>query len=425
VGSHILRTHLPRLFGYRPMDSGDAHYVIFDFPTPIFVVAAAVTSKTTAAHIKADLMNRVFPNSLRAKQYPAYILGKAYWAEDPNFNIDNHLITVKQSITTLDELGVFAGSVAIEPVSTSKPLWCCYVVEDFQGGSAVIVRFHHSYMDGVSMVNALVHNSDPTCPRVFFTLGESNSFRRFLTAPLSLMLVLFGLIAGMRQVPDRNPLMGIPYSGNKAIGMTQPFPLGVHLARAKALGVTFNDYITAAVLRTVSAYIAKQHSTVQHHFTMGIPITLRGNPSDGSPLPAGNDISYFPLSMPDVTSSTLEKDIGKIIKEIKAFPPVTEFPNLTTKVMTLFPKQFQRKIFARLGGKETFMLSNMSGPKALLSYDGVHIKSLFVSPIVGIPIAVAVVSYAEHFTLTFTTDIAIIKDPSALARLATTQLTST
>jgi len=282
-------------------------------PFPIFVVAAGVTSKTTTAHIKADLMNRVFPNSLRAKQFPAYILGKAYWAEDPNFSIDNHLITVKQSIYTLDELGVFVGSVAIKPLSTSKPRWCCYVVEDFQGGSAVIVRFNHAYMDGVSMVNALVHNSDPA----FFSLNKSSSLRKLLTTPFALMLLPYALVAGMRFQPDRNPLTGIAYSGDKAIAMSPPFPLARHLSHAKAMGVTFNDYIVAAALRTVSAYIAQQHSAQHHYFSVGIPITLRGQPMDGSPLQPGNDITLLVLPMPAVTSQTLARDIIKSLGGLK------------------------------------------------------------------------------------------------------------
>jgi len=261
VGSHLLRSHLPRVLGYEPMNASDAYFLISPFPDPIYVVVVAVVSKTTAGHIKADLVNRVFPNKKRARQFPTYILGKAYWKEDLHFNIDDHLITVKQPITSLEELGAFAGSIAIKSLPSNKPQWCAYVVEDFQGDSAVVVSFHHAYQDGVSMVNTLVHNSDSQCVRAFFGLRKVGSVRRLLTTPLAVALIPYGLIAGLQLPPDRNPLTRIPHSGDKTIGMTSPFPLSAHLARAKVQGITFNDYVIAAVLRAVSVYITQQHGS--------------------------------------------------------------------------------------------------------------------------------------------------------------------
>jgi len=407
------------------MRSSDAHYLIFTFPDYVFGIAAAVTSKTTTAHIKADLMNRVFPNKLRAKQYPAYILGKAYWAEDRNFNIDSHLITVKQSISTLDELGAFAGSVAIQPFPANKPRWCMYVIEDFQGDSAVVLRFHHSYMDGVSMVNALVHNSDPACSRAFFTFGKANFTQRLLATPAALLKVPSGMIAGFNLAPDENPLMSSYYSGDKAMAIVPPLPLEPHLARAKALGVTFNDYITAAVLRAISAFIAQKYGVQHHLFKLGMPFTLRGHPSDGSPLPPANDVAYLILPMPNTTSPTLEADISTAIKQITASPALLRSSDLITRLLALVPTRISRKFLRVMGDKVTVALSNIQGPKANLSYGGVEIKSLFAAPVAAMPITAAVISYAGHFSLAFTTDTAVIQDSKELARLIHTELTKT
>ena len=78
-----------------------------------------------------------------------------------------------------------------------------------------------------------------------------------------------------------------------------------------------------------------------------------------------------------------------------------------------------------MGDKVTVALSNIQGPKANLSYGGVEIKSLFAAPVAAMPITAAVISYAGHFSLAFTTDTAVIQDSKELARLIHTELTKT
>ena len=154
-----------------------------------------------------------------------------------------------------------------------------------------------------------------------------------------------------------------------------------------------------------------------------MPVSLRGQPSDGGPSPPGNDITYLMLPMPAVTSPTLEKDIRQITKQATAYPALIQASNLTLRALTILPHAIGRKFIAMLGENVTLALSNIQGPKAPLSYSGVQIKSLFVTPVAGMPITAAVVSYADQFTLTFTSDLTVIKDASELARLVTAQLT--
>ena len=422
LSSYLLRTHLPRIWGYVPMQASDAYMLLP--PYPVFVLVAAVVSKTNTASIRSDLEKRVFPNKVRARMYPVDILGKAYWAEDKHFHLDEHVITVKQSIASMDELGAYAGSVVNQPFPPNKPLWCAYIVEDFMGDSAVIVRFHHVYQDGMSWVNTLVHNSDPQCPRAFFSLKKPDSWRRLLTSPLALLLIPYGLALGMCLVPDSNPLTRGSYHGDRTMAMTPPLPLSLHLARAKALGVTFNDYVIAAVLRAVSAYITQHHGTQHDRFTIGISHSLREQPKDGSPLP-GNDITLIILPMPAATSATLANEVHTITKQIMSFPVLIQSSNLTLRALTLVPKAISHKFLQTMGGKMTINLSNLQGPKAPLSYAGVHIKSLFTTPVTENPITASVVSYGEHFTLTFTSDCAVIKDASVLTRIVTAEFMKT
>lgn len=406
------------------MGSKDAYFLLAPDSSPRFAIMGAVISKTKTEQIKRDLERRVFPNKKRGRLFPVNILGKAYWAEDKHFNLDSHLITVKQPIVSMDELGALAASVASQPLAPNKPLWRVYIVENFQDDSAVIVHYHHVYLDAMAFVNTFVHNSDPQCPRTFFSLDKSASWRKVLGVPLALALIPYGVIAGMRHVPDCNPLTKVPQSSHKTIVVTPLLSLSLHISRAKAQGVTFNDYIIATALKAVSAYIARQHGTQHHNFTVMVPYSFREPPKDGSPLPPGNDITMLALPMPAVTSAALAKEVAKVIKQALAFPVLIQTSGLMLRGATLLPKAICLKIMLKLKHSITLTVSNVQGSKAPLSYGGVQIKYLFGTPIHGCPVIATVMSYAEHFTVTFTSDLAVIPNLSELSRIFVAELTN-
>ena len=52
------------------------------------------------------------------------------------------------------------GELASTPFNTGRPLWTFHLIEHYQGGSAIIVRIHHAYADGIALVQVLVALAD-------------------------------------------------------------------------------------------------------------------------------------------------------------------------------------------------------------------------------------------------------------------------
>ena len=416
VGSHLLRTHLPRLWGYQPMKAIDSYFYIAQFPDPLFAVAIGQLSKTDTQTFKHDLQTRVLANAKRAKQYPTTILGKNYWADDPHFRLEDHFVTVTSPITTLDQLAAFAAEVVIQPFPAKTPQWCAYLIEDFQDGSALVVRFHHIYQDGVALVNALVHNADKDCARAFYNYEKTSFLQKWMYSPLAMMKVPSALIMTLQGRPDGNPLTGVAHIGQKTMGTSVPFPLKPHLDRAKRQGVTFNDHITAVALRTLSAYIAQEHGKQIHNFTLSLPISMRSHPANGAPLPPGNDMASLLLPMPAVTSPTLSSDINRVIKQATS-PLILHTSKTAIKAIALLPLFLSRKLTTMLGDNATLAVTNVPGPKSALTYGGVTVKNLFVCPVAGLPVIAAAITYTDRFTVTWSADKAVVRDASVLARL--------
>jgi diacylglycerol O-acyltransferase len=79
-------------------------------------------------------------------------LGFPVWVDDPEFDIDNHLRRAAlPSPGGMRELGDFAADVISRQLHRDRPLWEMWIVEGLEDGKvALVVKMHHSTIDGVS-----------------------------------------------------------------------------------------------------------------------------------------------------------------------------------------------------------------------------------------------------------------------------------
>src|SRR3546814_12129073 len=54
----------------------------------------------------------------------------------------------------------FASQLASSPLDKHRPLWQFHLVERYQGGPALVARLHHSYADGIALVQVLLSLPD-------------------------------------------------------------------------------------------------------------------------------------------------------------------------------------------------------------------------------------------------------------------------
>ncbi|MGO4781822.1 wax ester/triacylglycerol synthase domain-containing protein, partial [Lysobacter sp. 2RAB21] len=56
----------------------------------------------------------------------------------------------------------FVSQLASSPLDGSRPLWQFHLIERYNGGSALVARIHHSYADGIALVQVLLSLTDTT-----------------------------------------------------------------------------------------------------------------------------------------------------------------------------------------------------------------------------------------------------------------------
>ena len=76
----------------------------------------------------------------------------AWWVEDEALDIDWHLRESTSRARGKRELKALVSKLASTSLDFDRPLWQFHVVRNYAGGSALIMRVHHCYADGIALV---------------------------------------------------------------------------------------------------------------------------------------------------------------------------------------------------------------------------------------------------------------------------------
>ncbi|HEX4763497.1 MAG TPA: wax ester/triacylglycerol synthase domain-containing protein, partial [Usitatibacter sp.] len=111
------------------------------------------------------ILERRFLAYRRFRQKAVQDAAGAWWEDDEGFDIANHLHRVKLAGKGgKRELEALVSRLASTPLDFSRPLWDFTLVENFQGGSALISRIHHCYADGIALIQVLLSLTHETAP---------------------------------------------------------------------------------------------------------------------------------------------------------------------------------------------------------------------------------------------------------------------
>ncbi len=89
----------------------------------------------------------------RFRQKVDYTPAGIYWRDDPNFDLAHHIKRARlPGRGGKQALQLFVGDLASEPLDPNHPLWTVHIVEKYEGGAAVVLRFHHAIADGIALM---------------------------------------------------------------------------------------------------------------------------------------------------------------------------------------------------------------------------------------------------------------------------------
>jgi WS/DGAT/MGAT family acyltransferase len=385
----------------------------------------------------------------------------ASWVDDEDFDIHRHVVHeplhTHRGQTQRQALQHRCGELATTPLDPDHPLWTFHLIEDYEGGSAIIARIHHCIGDGIALISVTLSitdgGSEPprrrrrepvepaeddwlsevvkpitdlTIKAIGMTGGGVARSMDMLSNPQqpllgSLEMARTGVkvvsdVAALALMDDDSPtrLKGRP-SGTKAVAWNEPLPLDAVKAVGKGLGCSINDVLLACVAGAIGQYLRDQgDDPAGKEIRAMVPVNLR--PLEKA-WQLGNRFGLAPLVLPIGIENPIERlyDVRRRMAELKgSYQPLLAFAVLS--VAGLMIKPVQDAILHLFAKKATAVMTNVPGPAKPLAFCGSTIRqTMFWVPASGdIGVGVSILSYAGGVQFGLITDEGLCPDPQAI-----------
>jgi WS/DGAT/MGAT family acyltransferase len=144
------------------MSAVDTAWLRMDRPENLMMIAGVLMleGRLDVGRLKRTVAER-FVRFERFRQRPVQIAGISFWETDPHFDLDHHVVEVALPGRAGDrELQALVSRLACAPLNPARPLWQFHAVANYRGGSAIVMRIHHCYADGIALVQVMLSMMD-------------------------------------------------------------------------------------------------------------------------------------------------------------------------------------------------------------------------------------------------------------------------
>ena len=364
----------------------------------------------------------------------------ASWVDDSALDVRQMVVREKlargRKLSAQDALQARVGELAMQPLDRKRPLWQIHLVEDYDGGSALIVRIHHCIADGIALISVTMSLVDggaaPPERKRRTAQGADDWIAETLVRPLTdvtlkalnvvgdgpmevarLAYQVLSDAAALALMPDdsKTRLKGQP-TGRKRVAWCEPLPLDEVKAVGKALNCSINDVLLSCVAGALGEYLRAQGDEVKGQESRAmVPVNLR--PMDQAHK-LGNRFGLVPLVLPIGIENPVER-VYEVRRRMNALKGSTQ-PLLAFGVLTLaglLIKPAQDAIMGLFGNKTTAVMTNVPGPRDRLKFLGSTLEqTMFWVPQSGnIGLGVSILSYGGGVQCGVITDAGLCPQP--------------
>ena len=448
------------------MSGVDTAWLRMEHPSNLMMIVGVMVfaDRLDVAAVRRVLMSRFIEPFPRFRQRVVQDAAGAWWEDDPDFDIASHVHA--QALPrpgNKAQLEALASDLASTPLDFSRPLWQYHVVEGYNGGSAIILRIHHCYADGIALVGVVHTLTDdtargslaarPKAARERPPAPPPTDFWQQLLKPVTDAL---GSAAGLGrglleqgrdlakhpeaagdavQVLARKgvdfagevaklALMGAdsptrfkgPLGPRKRTAWAEPLPLEEVKAVGKALGCSINDVVLSLAAGALRTYLESRGDDVDGlEIRAIVPVNLR----EASDRSLGNHFGLVFLDLPIGMDHPLERlyQVRSRMRALKgSYQPVIALGLLAA--VGYGPRILQEQVTSILGANASAVMTNVPGVQNPLYLAGKRIVEMgfWVPQSGGIGLGVSILSYDGRIHFGVITDEGLVPDPDAIVQ---------
>ena len=437
-----------------PMSRVDTAWLRMERPTnPMMITGVLMFAEPMALDRLRRVIKQRFLAYTRFRQRVVDTPAGASWHADGKVDLDWHVqhaaLPGRGGKRALQR---FVSQLASSPLNHSRPLWQFHLVEHYEGGSALVARIHHSYADGIALVQVLLSLTDTTrqpakgseLARAWLNkdhaavarrVGAVDKYLRLGSKVLdkgrdmvrdpTLAAVLAkegGVIAreliNLLVLPDDPPsLLRGNLGVSKRVAWAEPLDLEEVKAVGRACNCTVNDILMATAAGALRNYMIERREHVDGvTLRATVPVNLR--PLEHA-TKLGNHFGLVFLDLPVGEGNPIRRveRIAECMKNLKnSRQSIVSYGLLSALGMA--PSALQDFAFELFSRKATVVATNVPGPQQPLYMAGCALREMMVwVPQTGsIGIGISILSYNGRVHFGLVTDGKLIPDPAAVTR---------
>ncbi|MBV8659699.1 MAG: wax ester/triacylglycerol synthase family O-acyltransferase [Burkholderiales bacterium] len=446
--------------GREAMSAVDTAWLRMDRPTNLMVINGIMFFESAVDYprIKRVLEQRLLSHK-RFRQRVVRTGTSAAWEDDPDFDIDNHLhVVALPGAAGRHELEVFVNEQISTPLDFGKPVWQFHLVENYEGGAALVVRIHHCIADGIALIQVLLSLTDKDAnaratashrktnfhaderepddvfmrfyrPVAKMYAGALRRYAKLLGTSYGLMLnpakMLEYTTTGLSATQDLARLAAMPadprtqfkgtQSSAKRVAWSESLPLSEVKQVGKALGCSINDVLLSCVAGALGGYLAERGDDVDGlEIRASVPVNLR---SENKLDELGNCFGMVFLPLPLGVANPIERvyEVRRRMGEIKGGYEALITLGLLA-VVGVLPDMIEQPILEYFSTKSTAVMTNVPGPREPIYMAGTLVKDLqFWVPQSGeISMGISILSYNDRVNFGVMTDKKLVPEPARI-----------
>lgn len=374
-----------------------------------------------------------------------------WWERDPSFALHHHIEVVHKP---LDEAALqdWVSARLNQPLPDYRPRWKFWLVPDAEGGAALLLRIHHCYADGLSLLGVFDRICPPSpqqAPALYGAAEQADPGRWYRSAGawLSSLAAMTETApepltteTGSRSPLERVAMQGLrlvnevsqflvepedsptrlkrPLLGRRSCRWSRPVALAGFREAAAKTGATINDVllscVSAAVRRHIETDGESLDDTILH---AAVPVDIRRQLPEGirpGELDLGNFFGTVFVPLPVDGDSSLER-LYRVKHETRRLKKTWQ-PGISWGLAgsaSLLPGAWRQPIADLMYRKASAVVSNVPGTHDERYLAGCRIREqMFWVPQAGnIGLGVSIVSYAGQVQFGVVADEAILPQP--------------
>ncbi|SDY16776.1 acyltransferase, WS/DGAT/MGAT [Lysobacter sp. yr284] len=432
-----------------PMSRVDTAWLRMERPTnPMMITGVLMFAEPMSVDALRKVIKQRFLAYGRFRQKAVDTAAGAYWQTDDDLDLDWHVQhTALPGRGGKRALERFVSQLASSPLDSSRPLWQFHLVERYHGGSALVARLHHSYADGIALVQVLLSLTDTTAQpakgsdlphawlkqdgadvarRVgaverYMKLGSKaveKSMEMYRDPTLAAMLAKEGgeiareLLHALSLSDDPPSMLRGKLGVSKRVAWAEPLDLEEVKAVGRACDCTVNDVLMATAAGALRSYMIERGDAVDGlTLRATVPVNLR--PLEHA-RKLGNHFGLVFLDLPVGEANPIRRveRVAECMNNLKnSRQAIVAFGLLAALGMA--PVQMQGLALELFSRKATAVATNVPGPQQPLYMAGCRLEEMmFWVPQTGsIGVGISILSYNGRVHFGLIADGKLIPDP--------------